>query len=198
MEFAAADDAPAARITFGRAVDVDGRTMYARRGQFAETSGVVVFSRTPPPVAATRAAGAGRLGAPLAAGATGPLPRFLPVTARAITSTFGSRRHPILGVQRNHLGVDLAVASGTPVAATAEGTVSFAGWSGGYGMLVAVDHGGGVQTRYAHMSRIAVSPGQRVHAGDVLGAAGSTGLSTGPHVHYEVRVNGRAVSPLGR
>jgi murein DD-endopeptidase MepM/ murein hydrolase activator NlpD len=73
--------------------------------------------------------------------------------------------------------------------------VAEADWRGGYGLLVALDHGGGLQTRYGHMSRLAVSPGQRVRKGDVIGYVGSTGLSTGPHVHYEMRINGQAVNP---
>jgi murein DD-endopeptidase MepM/ murein hydrolase activator NlpD len=186
---------PAARITFGRAVDVEGRTMFGHRKAFAATASVVTFSAERPRASTESAGGPAGL---RASGPLGPLPRFLPVSARLMTSGFGTRVHPILGVQRNHLGVDLAVPNGTPIAATAEGVVSYAGWDGGYGLLVAVDHRAGIQTRYAHMSRIAVTTGQRVKTGDVLGFVGSTGLSTGPHVHYEVRVNGQAVSPFQR
>ncbi|MFM5895547.1 MAG: peptidoglycan DD-metalloendopeptidase family protein [Novosphingobium sp.] len=189
---------PVAVITFGRAVDVDGRTMYGHRSEFADTSSVVVFSMSRPRAFAAASEGRSSLAAPHSSGPAGPLPRYLPVSARLMTSGFGSRLHPILGVLRNHLGVDLAVPAGTPIAATADGIVSFAGWDGGYGLLVAVDHGNGIQTRYAHMSRVAVVSGQRVLTGAILGSVGTTGLSTGPHVHYEVRVNGQAVSPFGR
>jgi murein DD-endopeptidase MepM/ murein hydrolase activator NlpD len=94
--------------------------------------------------------------------------------------------------------VDLAAPYGSPIAVTADGTVAFANWYGGYGMLVTVDHGGGIETRYGHMSRLAVTAGQRVHTGDVLGYIGTTGLSTGPHVHYELRINGQPVNPEAR
>ena len=83
-----------------------------------------------------------------------------------------------------------------PIVATGDGTVGSAGWSGGYGLMVAIAHGDGVQSRYAHMSRLAVAPGQKVRQGDVIGYVGSTGRSTGPHLHYEVRVGGVAVDPL--
>ncbi len=187
-----------AKITFSRAADGQGRNMYGHRDAFSQTSSLVIFSTVRPRTEVSTAASRSALTAARSGGPVGPLPRFLPVTARLITSGFGSRLHPILGVQRNHLGVDLAVPSGTPIAATANGVVFYAGWDGGYGLLVAVDHGAGIETRYAHMSRIAVSPGQRVRSGDVLGYVGTSGLTTGPHVHYEVRVNGQAVSPFTR
>lgn len=191
-------DPAAAGISFSRAANGEGRVMYARRDPGAGSAAVVTFSTTRPRLTARVASANGGPPAVRSSGPIGQLPRFLPVSARLMTSGFGSRYHPILGVQRSHLGVDLAVPSGTPIAATADGVVSFAAWDGGYGLLVAIDHGGGIETRYAHMSRIAVSSGQRVHTGDVLGYVGTTGLSTGPHVHYEVRVNGQAVSPFAR
>jgi murein DD-endopeptidase MepM/ murein hydrolase activator NlpD len=98
---------------------------------------------------------------------------------------------------RMHEGVDIICASGTPVRAAAAGTVIYAGWLGGYGNLVVVDHGGGLSTAYAHNSSFAASVGQSVAAGEVISYAGSTGDSSGPHVHFEVRVNGTAVDPLG-
>jgi len=113
-----------------------------------------------------------------------------------ITSGFGLRRHPLFGIVHRHQGVDIAAPWGTPVRAAAAGTVVYAGWFGGYGKLVVVDHGGGVATLYGHLSSIAVSPGDRVAAGDVLGRVGSTGYSTGPHLHFEIRVDGRPVDPL--
>ena len=98
---------------------------------------------------------------------------------------------------RMHEGIDIAVGTGTPVGASAAGTVIHAGWLGGYGLLVVVDHGGGLSTAYAHNSSIVVGVGQQVSQGEVLALAGSTGNSSGPHVHFEVRVNGSAVDPLG-
>ena len=94
--------------------------------------------------------------------------------------------------------MDLAAPYGSPIVATADGVIGTAGWSGGYGLLVAISHGDGVQTRYGHLSRLNVAAGQQVRRGDVIGFVGSTGESTGPHVHYEVRVNGTAIDPLGR
>jgi murein DD-endopeptidase MepM/ murein hydrolase activator NlpD len=147
------------------------------------------------------------LGAPIAlrpkpsvpvAGAVGmeDRPRGLPVAARALTSRFGMRSHPILGVYRMHSGVDLAAPNGSPVSSPAAGIVSFANWSGGYGLLVTVDHGNGLQTRFAHLSRLMVNAGQKVIRGQLLGLVGSSGRSTGSHLHYEMRQNGRAVDPL--
>ncbi len=113
-----------------------------------------------------------------------------PVNA-AITSPFGWRWG------RMHEGVDLGAAYGTPIAAAAAGAVIYAGWEGGYGNLTVIDHGGGLATAYGHQSRIAVSVGQSVSQGETIGFVGSTGHSTGPHLHFEVRVNGEAVDPLG-
>lgn len=117
-------------------------------------------------------------------------------SGRTLTSGYGYRIHPILRSVRFHAGVDLARPAGTRVLAATAGTVSRAGWAAGYGLLVTIDHGGGVETRYAHLSGVAVSPGQRIGRGDLIGLVGSTGRSTGPHLHYEVRRNGRAVSPV--
>lgn len=114
----------------------------------------------------------------------------------AITSGFGLRRHPLFGIVRPHHGVDIAAPWGTPVRVAAAGNVVYAGWFGGYGKLVVVDHGGGTATLYGHLSSIAVSAGQRVAAGDLVGRVGSSGYSTGPHLHFEVRVDGRPVDPL--
>jgi murein DD-endopeptidase MepM/ murein hydrolase activator NlpD len=118
----------------------------------------------------------------------------LPVHGR-LTSGFGERFHPILGYRRFHKGVDLAAAAGTPIVAAADGRVLSAGWSGGYGRAVVIAHAGGVETRYGHMSRLAASSGEIVHRGEVIGYVGSSGLSTGPHLHFEVTKNGRPVNP---
>jgi murein DD-endopeptidase MepM/ murein hydrolase activator NlpD len=119
----------------------------------------------------------------------------LPVSGR-VSSGFGSRFHPILGYTRFHAGVDLAAGYGSPIVAAADGRVVSAGWSGGYGNLVKIAHNGNIQTMYGHMSRIVAAAGSMVHQGQLIGYVGSTGLSTGPHLHYEVLKNGRAVNPL--
>jgi murein DD-endopeptidase MepM/ murein hydrolase activator NlpD len=119
----------------------------------------------------------------------------LPVAGH-ISSTFGRRYHPILHYYRMHEGIDVGAAYGSPIHATAAGIVALAGHKGGYGNFVAINAGGGLSMGFGHMSRIAVRAGQHVAAGQVIGYVGSTGLSTGPHVHYEVRRNGRPVDPL--
>lgn len=111
-------------------------------------------------------------------------------------SQFGMRRHPVTGQYKMHEGIDIkGMATGTPVVAASGGTVVSAGRAGGYGNLVVIDHGNGVTTRYGHLNGINVSPGQTVAAGQRIGGAGSTGVSTGTHLHYEVRENGRPVDP---
>ncbi len=120
---------------------------------------------------------------------------IMPVVGH-ITSNFGARRHPILGYTRMHAGVDFGAPWGAPIYAVGDATVSFAGWAGGHGNHVKLEHGGGWGTGYSHMSRIAVSPGMRVRAGQVIGYVGSTGLSTGPHLHYELYRNGAKVDPM--
>jgi murein DD-endopeptidase MepM/ murein hydrolase activator NlpD len=119
----------------------------------------------------------------------------LPVHGR-LTSGFGERFHPILGYMRFHKGADLAAPAGTPIVAAADGKVVGAGWHGGYGQLVQIAHADGLETNYGHMSRVAARIGEFVHKGEVIGYVGSTGLSTGPHVHFEVTRNGRPVNPL--
>jgi len=119
-----------------------------------------------------------------------------PVSNARLSSTFGMRRHPILGYSRMHAGVDYAAASGTPIYAVTEGRVSYAGRHGGHGNYVKLNHSGGLATGYAHMSRIAVASGQYVKRGQVIGYVGSTGLSTGPHLHYEVYRGGRTINPM--
>jgi len=118
-----------------------------------------------------------------------------PVAGR-VTSGFGVRYHPILRFARFHAGLDFGAAWGSPIVAAADGIVVGAGWSGGFGRQVRVAHGSGIVTSYSHMSGVAASPGMPVRQGQVIGYVGSTGLSTGPHLHFEVRVNGRAVDPM--
>jgi len=125
------------------------------------------------------------------------VPSDKPVRTAEFTSGYGTRTDPFQGRAARHQGIDLAAPLGTPIYATADGTVSEAGWnSGGYGNLIKVDHGRGIETRYAHLSSLAVRPGQRVARGQVIGRMGSTGRSTGSHLHYEVRIDGRAVNPI--
>lgn len=112
------------------------------------------------------------------------------------SSNFGWRTHPIFGVQRFHNGLDFAADYGSPIYASQNGVVLFAGWYGGYGNTVILDHGNGITSLYAHASQVYVHEGQTVRQGDVVAAIGSTGLSTGPHLHFEVRENGTPVDPM--
>lgn len=118
-----------------------------------------------------------------------------PVAGR-ITSNFGMRRHPILGFTRMHAGVDFGARHGSPIYAVSDGVIAYAGRHGGHGNYVRINHGSGLATGYAHMSRIAVGNGSPVRAGQVIGYVGSTGLSTGPHLHFEAYQNGRTVNPM--
>lgn len=113
-----------------------------------------------------------------------------PISSRAISSGFGERGHDDW-----HPGLDIRAGIGTPIRAARDGVVVRSGWEGAYGRMVEIDHGGGVTTRYAHASKLLVREGERVRAGEVIGQVGTTGRSTGPHLHYEVRINGRAVNP---
>ena len=119
-----------------------------------------------------------------------------PAPGNRISSGFGNRRDPIIGKSAFHAGIDLAVKTGTPVHATGSGTVVRAGRNGGYGNMVEIRHANGLSTRYAHLSRIYVKTGQKVVAGQKIAASGSTGRSTGPHLHYEVRDGKNAVNPM--
>ena len=127
--------------------------------------------------------------APMAAGMAWP------VSGR-ITSTFGRRVHPILRFARFHAGIDFGARWGSPIVASADGEVVRAGWAGGYGRQVRIAHGGGLVSSYSHMSEMAVASGSFVHRGQVIGYVGSSGLSTGPHLHYEVRRGNVPVNPL--
>jgi murein DD-endopeptidase MepM/ murein hydrolase activator NlpD len=118
-----------------------------------------------------------------------------PVTGR-ITSPFGWRYHPILHKKKYHNGEDIAVPRGTTVHAADSGVVAVSGWRGGYGNYVAINHGNGISTGYGHNSRLLVNEGDKVVKGQAIALSGSTGLSTGPHVHFEVRKNGEPVNPI--
>lgn len=124
------------------------------------------------------------------------LPISNPSPGHSISSTFGVRPDPLLGTPAMHSGMDFRAPTGSPVRVTAEGTVISAGWNGGYGRMVEVQHANGFTTRYAHLSKISVSEGQKLSAGDIVGNVGSSGRSTGPHLHYEVRRNGDALNPV--
>jgi len=124
------------------------------------------------------------------------IPSRMPLDGGRMSSGYGMRNHPVLRKRARHSGIDLAATTGTPVYATADGIVGRANRFSSYGLYVSIDHGADLETRYAHMSRLAVEKGERVKKGDIIGYVGSTGRSTGPHLHYEVRVSGQAVNPI--
>ncbi len=124
------------------------------------------------------------------------IPSRMPVNGAALTSGFGMRWHPVTGGHRQHKGIDLAEPVGSPVYATADGMVGRAEWFSSYGLFISLEHGGNIETRYGHLSRLNVAAGQVVHKGDLIGYVGTTGRSTGPHLHYEVRIAGVAVNPV--
>ncbi len=122
-----------------------------------------------------------------------------PINAARITSGFGMRRHPILGYSKMHQGTDFGAATGTPIMAAGDGIVKVRGWQGGYGNFVMIQHNGTYATAYGHMSRFGnIKQGGRVKQGQIIGYVGTTGRSTGPHLHYEVRANGRQVNPAAK
>jgi murein DD-endopeptidase MepM/ murein hydrolase activator NlpD len=123
------------------------------------------------------------------------LPLIAPLPDYRITSGFGGRRDPFTGRWASHNGIDMMQPAGTPIHATGPGTVAYTGWYGGYGWMVEVDHGLGVRTRYAHMQSILADKGQKVEVGSKLGLVGSSGRSSGPHLHYEILIDGKAVDP---
>jgi len=123
------------------------------------------------------------------------IPQHRPAAVEMLTSSYGFRSDPFTGASAMHSGLDFRGPVGAPIYAAANGRVTFVGQKGGYGNVVEISHGNGMITRYAHMSRFQSRVGQEVAAGDVIGAIGSTGRSTGPHLHFEVRVNDRAVNP---
>ncbi len=124
------------------------------------------------------------------------IPSGRPVGKLSLTSNFGVRSDPFNGSARMHKGIDIPGPVGTPIYATADGIVSRSGWASGYGNLVQISHGSGMETRYGHMSKLLVAENAYVHRGQLIGLMGSTGRSTGSHLHYEVRVEGAAVNPL--
>ncbi len=168
-------------ISISRASNLVGTPATVVREQFGED--VVTSSFSDQPIVIIGAA---------------PVLANAPLTNLRLTSSFGARRHPVDGVRRHHAGVDYGAAHGTPIMATGDATVTHAGDAGSYGLMVELDHGSGLETRYAHMSGVAVSVGERVTSGQVIGYVGSTGRSSGSHLHYETRVDGTAVDPLDR
>jgi murein DD-endopeptidase MepM/ murein hydrolase activator NlpD len=150
-----------------------------------------------PPAATSLAPTSAQTGAPAQAAVLNPLTGAGAAVLEGfeIGSGFGERIHPITKTKRFHSGVDIGAPSGTPITAFDDGVVTFAGPKGGYGNLVTIDHGNGVETRYAHQSQVGVSAGDQIKAGETLGYVGSTGNSTGPHLHFERRDQGTAVDP---
>jgi murein DD-endopeptidase MepM/ murein hydrolase activator NlpD len=120
-----------------------------------------------------------------------------PTDSRTITSPYGMRYHPILKQNKLHTGTDFAAGMGANMYAADSGTVIFAGWQNAYGQTIIIDHGNGISTLYAHQSQLLVSTDQQVMQGDIIGKVGSTGWSTGPHAHFEIRINGSTVDPMG-
>ncbi|AMU93524.1 MULTISPECIES: M23 family metallopeptidase [Sphingopyxis] len=124
------------------------------------------------------------------------IPSRRPIEQMSLSSSYGMRVHPITGKLARHNGVDIPAPYGTPIYATADGIVGRAQRLGGYGNYVEIEHGNAIETRYGHMSSFVVQPGQQVKKGDVIGYVGSTGRSTGNHLHYEVRIDGEPVNPM--
>ncbi|MGE0284492.1 MAG: M23 family metallopeptidase [Rhizobiaceae bacterium] len=124
------------------------------------------------------------------------LPIANPGKEWSVSSTFGVRKDPLLGTPALHSGMDFRAPTGAPIKATANGIVTKSGWNGGYGRMVEIDHGNGLSSRFAHMSKVLVREGERIKTGDVVGLVGSSGRSTGPHLHYEIRKYGAAIDPL--
>ncbi len=164
-----------------REVEAEARDLERRSAALGER---IRAAQAQVPSSSSAPSGSVNTGAPSSSGLVWPV-------GGPITSGFGPRWG------RMHEGIDIAGASGTPIAASASGTVILAGWSGGYGNLVVIDHGNGLSTAYAHNSSLSVSVGQSVSQGQVIAGMGTTGHSTGVHTHFEVRVNGAAVNPLG-
>lgn len=128
-------------------------------------------------------------------GADGQLAFVYPVMGPRMSSDYGLRKHPVKKVTRHHHGMDLAAPLGAPIRAISDGQVMYADPHGGYGQLIAIKHAGGFSSHYGHCESITVTPGQRVKAGDIIGTVGSTGISTGPHLHFEIRHRGEPRDP---
>jgi murein DD-endopeptidase MepM/ murein hydrolase activator NlpD len=123
------------------------------------------------------------------------IPAIVPTKCDYIGSRFGIRTHPILKIRKMHTGIDFVVNTGAPVYAPGKGKVVFIGRNGGYGLEVRIDHGFGYRTRYAHLSKVLVKRGQKISRGDLIAKTGNSGLTTGPHLHYEISHNGRKLNP---
>jgi murein DD-endopeptidase MepM/ murein hydrolase activator NlpD len=168
-------------------------TLRQRQAEAAAAAARAATSTTVAPVAG--AAPSPTAAAPSPTKAPGRL--IVPVPGAPITSPFGYRIHPIYGTSKLHTGIDYGADEGTPIRAAADGVVVSAGWYGGYGNATIIDHGGGIATLYGHQSSIGVSAGQKITQGQTIGRVGCTGDCTGPHVHFEVRLNGDPVNPAG-
>ena len=118
-----------------------------------------------------------------------------PLVGTRVSSNFGTRPHPVKSVVRHHTGIDLAAPYGSQIRAVRDGTVIFADPYAGYGNLIVIQHSNGMTTHYGHCQTLLVKPGQKVHAGHIIATVGSTGISTGPHLHFEIRINGQAKDP---
>lgn len=189
--------APAAKPATGGTEDQFRQLFNSWQAIEKQQAPLAVVPQTVKLASASRVTNAANFGiSPFGSSGSVSIPSRSPLDGMRLTSDFGMRMHPILGGRRMHKGVDLAAPIGTPIHASADGVVSRADWFSGYGLYVAIEHGGNIETRYGHMSRLNVAAGQQVHKGDVIGFVGSTGQATGPHLHYEVRVDGEAVNPL--
>ena len=166
--------------------DADFRQLFSSWRQLDKTAGFAANMPSPAFGLVQPRSGAGKVS----------IPSRNPVEGVTFTSGFGMRYHPVLHQRRAHKGVDLAAPTGTPVYAPADGVVGKAEWFSSYGLYISLGHGASIETRYGHLSRLNVSAGQQVRKGDLIGFVGSTGRSTGPHLHYEVRIDGMAVNPI--
>lgn len=175
----------------GRPVDLSGLSPEERAAELARAmQSLAADLRTLDPRADQLDAVIGRLEA-----MADVLPQVWPLEGGVLTSRFGWRESPYGPGWKFHGGIDVGAPWGTPIYTTNTGLVSFSGWSGGHGMMVEVDHGGGVSSRYCHASKLLVEAGDEVIAGDLIALVGSTGVSTGPHLHYELFVDGEKVDP---
>lgn len=170
--------------------DEQYRKLFNTWQSYEETGDAALAASSARPVVSSVARSMAGVSAPVS------IPSRTPLDNVRLTSNFGTRVHPVTGGLKGHKGLDMGAPIGTPIYATADGVISKASWWGGYGLFVSIEHGGELETRYGHMSRLNVAEGQRVRKGEIIGFVGSTGRSTGPHLHYEVRVRGEAVNPI--